>query len=175
MGLSDILRDAGGVGDLADLWSRTDAAGEMGPLPAGEYVAHIVGGDLETSRTRGTPGYRLTFEVFEGQYAGRKFWHDCWLTPAAIPQSKRDLGKLGITALEQLDRPLPRGIRCRAKLALRRDDDGNEHNRVRSFEVIGIDPPKADPFAPPNEVPNPDSTAHDPPAPPSTEDDDLDF
>lgn len=38
--------------------------------------------------------------------------------------------------------------RCRVKLALRRYDDGNEYNRVRSFEVIGIDPPDVDPFAP---------------------------
>ena len=34
------------------------------------------------------------------------------------------------------------------KLALRRDDDGNEHNRVQLFTVIGIDAPEVDPFAP---------------------------
>ena len=31
---------------------------------------------------------------------------------------------------------------------LRRDDDGGEYNRVRSFEVLGIDKPEQDPFAP---------------------------
>ena len=31
---------------------------------------------------------------------------------------------------------------------MRRDDDGNERNRVKSFEVIGLDEPEADPFAP---------------------------
>ena len=62
--------------------------------------------------------------------------------------AKRDLAKLGVSALEQLERPLPPGIRCKVKLALRRDDDGAEYNRVRTFEVVGIDAPTADPFAP---------------------------
>ncbi len=62
--------------------------------------------------------------------------------------AKRDLGKLGVTALEQLERPLPPGIRCQVKLALRRDDDGNEYNRVKTFEVVGIDEPESDAFAP---------------------------
>ena len=38
--------------------------------------------------------------------------------------------------------------RCKVKLALRRDDDGIESNRIRRFEVIGIDTPDADAFAP---------------------------
>lgn len=148
MRLSDILRDNGGDGDVRSLWNSTDAAGEMGPLPPGEYLAHIIGGDLETSRKNATPGYKLTFKVIEGEHAGRQFWHDCWLTAAALPQTKRDLLKIGVTSLEMLEKPLPRGIRCRCKLALRRDDDGNERNRLRSFDVIGIDTPDADPFAP---------------------------
>jgi hypothetical protein len=51
-------------------------------------------------------------------------------------------------ALEQLELPLPPGIRCKAKLSLRKDDDGGEHNRVRSFDVLGIDKPEDDDFAP---------------------------
>lgn len=148
MRLSDILHNAGNADDLKQLWNNTEAAGELAPLPPGEYVAHIVGGSLESSRTNATPGYKLTFRVCEGPAEGRQFWHDCWLTPAALPQSKRDLGKLGVASLEQLETPLPRGIRCKVKLALRRDDDGNERNRVRSFEVVGIDEPERDAFAP---------------------------
>lgn len=153
MNLSDILAAGSGGGNLNDLWDSTDAAGENGPLPPGEYIAHVVGGELETSRTNGTPGYKLTFSVIEGEYTGRRFWLDCWLTPAAIPQSKRDLGKLGVTSLAQLENPLPRGIRCKCKLALRKDDRGEERNRVRSFDVIGIDPPEVDAFAPDEPTP----------------------
>jgi hypothetical protein len=149
MRLSDILSKSDAGDDLKQLWQDTEAAGEMGPLPAGEYVAHVIAGTLEASRTNATPGYKLTFRVLEPTaHAGRQFWHDCWLTPAALPQSKRDLGKLGVVSLEQLEAPLPRGIRCKVKLALRKDDDGNERNRVRSFEVVGIDKPERDVFAP---------------------------
>lgn len=156
MNLSDILAAGGDGGNIRDIWNATEAAGEMGPLPPGEYIAHIISGELEASRTNSTPGYKLTFSVCEGGYIGRRFWLDCWLTPAAMPQSKRDLAKLGVSSLEQLEKPLPRGIRCRCKLALRKDDDGNERNRVKTFEVVGIDPPDADPFAP-GAVANPPS------------------
>jgi len=145
--LSDILRE-GDRQNLSRAWGETQAAEDFAPLPTGEYVARIVGGELFTSKTKGTAGYKLAFRVLEGEHQGRQFWHDVWLTPAALPMAKRDLAKLGVTALEQLERPLPPGIRCKVKLAFRKDDDGNEYNRVRTFEVAGIDPPEQDAFAP---------------------------
>ena len=145
--LTDILR--GTTRDaLEKAWGETQAAGEMGPLPAGEYVARIIAGELMTSRRNETPGYLLTFRVCEGDYIGRRFWSEIWLTPAALPMAKRDLAKLGVVSLDQLEKPIPQGIRCKVKLALRRDDDGNEHNRVQLFTIIGIDAPEAEPFAP---------------------------
>lgn len=145
--LSDILR-AGDQDRLRDAWGQTQAAEDFAPLPSGEYVCHLIAADLFNSKTNGTPGVKLTFKILEGEHQGRQVWHDVWLTPAALPQAKRDLGKLGVTELGQLEQPLPPGIRCRVKLSLRRDDDGSEYNRVRSFEVIGIDPPETDAFAP---------------------------
>ncbi len=143
--LSDILA-AGQSGNLRDAWTRTEAAVDFAPLPAGTYTARVVSGGLFNAKS-GTPGYKLAFRVLDGEHAGRQFWHDLWLTPAALPMSKRDLGKLGVTSIEQLEQPLPAGIRCKVKLALRRDDDGTEYNRVRGFEVVGID---ADPTADPD-------------------------
>lgn len=145
--LTDILR-AGNGDSLRKLWETTTAAEEFAPLPAGEYVAHVTAVELFNSKSNNTPGVKLTFKVVEGEYAGRLFWHDSWLTAAALPQAKRDLGKLGVTSLDVLDKPLPKGIRCAVKVGLRKDDDGTERNRVRSFDVIGIDPPEVDPFAP---------------------------
>lgn len=145
--LSDILRE-GDRQNLSRAWGETQAAQDFAPLPSGEYAARIVGGELFTAKTTGTPGYKLAFRVLEGNHQGRHFWHDVYLTPAALPMAKRDLSKLGVTALEQLERPLPQGIRCKVKLALRRDDDGSEHNRLIRFEVVGIDTPEADAFAP---------------------------
>ena len=151
--LSDILRN-GDRENLSRAWGETQAAEDFAPLPSGEYVARIVGGELFTSKTKGTAGYKLAFRVLEGDHRGRQFWHDVWLTPAAMPMTKRDLAKLGVTAIEQLERPLPPGIRCNVKLALRREDDGSETNKLKRFEVIGIDPPETDAFAP-NELPSP--------------------
>ena len=147
--LSDILRNGNGD-SLRRSWNTTEAAGDFEPLPPGVYVARIATGELFAAKTNGTPGYKLTFAVLEGEHAGRKFWHDVWLTEAALPMAKRDLAKLGINALEQLELSLPKGIRARAQVVLRKGDDGAEFNRVRTFEVIGIDPPDVDPFAPGN-------------------------
>ncbi|MDB5294891.1 MAG: hypothetical protein JWO31_874, partial [Phycisphaerales bacterium] len=145
--LSDVLN--GAADTLRTAWDGTAAAADLAALPAGTYVARVVGGELSAARS-GTPGYKLTFRVLDGPHAGRRFWHDVWLTPAALPMAKRDLGKLGVTSLEQLERPLPPGIRCRVQLALRREDDGREHNRVRSFDVVAIDGVEDDDFPPPD-------------------------
>ena len=145
--LTDILRNGDGE-RLRQAWDSTEAAGELAPLPPGEYQAHIIAGTLENSKSNATPGYKLTFKVCEGEYTGRQFWHDVWLTEAALPMAKRDLAKLGVTSLEQLELPLPRGIRCACKLVRRTGDDGAEFNRVRTFAVVGLDEPEADAFAP---------------------------
>lgn len=144
--LTDILNGHGG--DFGKQWDSTAAAGEFSPLPRGEYVCHVTRGDLESSRSKGTPGFKIEFTVIEGEFAGRKVWHDCWLIPAALPHSKRDLIKLGIKSPDQMEVPLPRGIRCRVTVVVWKDNNGIETNKVRSFEVVGIDTPEADPFAP---------------------------
>ncbi len=145
--LSDILHNSDRE-SLSRAWGETKAAEDFAPLPSGEYIARIVGGELFTSKMKGTAGYKLTFRVLEGDYQGRQFWHDVWLTPAALPMAKRDLAKLGVTAIEQLERALPPGIRVKARLVIHRDDDGNEGNKVKTFVVLGIDEPEKDPFAP---------------------------
>ena len=108
--LSDILNGSGS--DFNDRWNATAAAGEFGPVPRGVDVCHATKGELESSRSKSTPGYQVEFTVIDGDFQGRKLWLDCWLTPAALPQSKRDLAKLGITSPAQLEQPLPKWIRC---------------------------------------------------------------
>ena len=62
--------------------------------------------------------------------------------------AKRDLGKLGITSLDQLERPIPEGIIVVAKVALRKNDDQTEFNRVSRLDLVGIESPEPEPFAP---------------------------
>jgi hypothetical protein len=138
--LSDILRQGADRESLAQAWRDTQAATEFAPLPSGEYTFRIVSGELFTSKRNSTPGYKVTLEVTEGDYLDRRAWADFWLTPAALPMTKRDLAKIGVTSLDQLERPLPASILIKGKLALRTDDDGNESNRLVRFECIGVEP-----------------------------------
>ena len=157
--LSDILHE-GDRESLSRQWDEAKAADDYGtPIPAGEYVCHLVAADLFNAQTKGTPGVKLAFKVIEGQHTGRRVWHDCWLTGPALPQTKRDLLKLGVKRLEQLDSPLPQGIRCEVQVAFRREDYGNPFNRVKTFTVVGIDPPEQDPFAPADTPEPPEAAA----------------
>jgi hypothetical protein len=166
--LSDILlnseRDR-----LEQLWKTTTAAPDLKPLPTGTYRCRIVDGKLFTSRN-GKHGYKLTLEVQEGEHAGRPLWHDLWLTDDALKYALRDLKKLGVESLGQLDHPLPAGIIIEANVVLKRGDDGAERNELGNmhpFDVVDIDPPKPDPFAPsgpetepePETVPQPETPA----------------
>jgi hypothetical protein len=136
--------------ELARQFDETAAAGDMLPLPRGTYRARVTDGELVESKG-GTPGYSLTFTVDDGEHKGRRLWHTAWLTPAALPMTKRDLGRLGITSLDMLDRPLPAGLVCDVKVVVRADDDGTERNRVVSFTVVDVlaDPTGDDDFASP--------------------------
>jgi len=154
--LTDIL-STGETGSLRESWGKTEAAADFVALPGGTYIARVVSGELFTSTKKNTPGYRLAFRVLEGEHTGRQFWHDSWLTAAALPMTKRDLAKLGVMSIDQLEQPLPPGIRVKAKVVLRTDDDGESFNKVRGFEVLGIDAdPAADPdFGPEAATPEP--------------------
>ena len=144
--LTEIL--AGQTEQLRQQWSETEAADEFGILPTGTYTCHVHRGELGTSQN-GKPKYTITFRVCEGEYMGRQLWHPVYLTPAALPMAKRDLGKLGITTLEQLEMQVMSDcIRCAVDVVVRRDDDGAERNRIRMFKVICVDQPTVDPFAP---------------------------
>jgi len=144
--LVDIL-DNGNADNLREQWDSTEAAADFAPLPAGTYECHIMTGELGQSR-KGTPQYTLTFKVIDGEYENRQVWHTLYLTAAALPMAKRDLAKIAVTDLTQLETPLPVGvIRCRVKVALRTDDNGEQYNRVKQFTVLCIDEPERDPFA----------------------------
>jgi hypothetical protein len=72
--------------------------------------------------------------------------------------AKRDLGKLGVTSLEQLDHPIPEGIIVNAKVAVRKNDDGTEFNRVVRFAFVAVEEPEPEPFAPSKAPPDGSTT-----------------
>jgi hypothetical protein len=149
--LSDILLNSERE-KLGRDWDSTKAADDLTPLPSGEYRCSVASGELFNSR-RGTHGYKLKLVVIDGEFTDRVVWHDVWLTQPALPMAKRDLGKLGVTSLEQLERPLPEGIIVKAKVAQRRNDDGTAYSRVNRLDVVAVEPPEPEPFAPTNGEP----------------------
>jgi hypothetical protein len=136
--LVDIL-DGESREDLARRFSETEAAPEYAPIPKAAYIADVTSGELMKSGS-GTPGFTLGFTIREGEHKDRHVWHTLWLTPAAMPMTKRDLAKLGVVSLDQLERPVPPGIVCRLFVVIRNDDDGKSYNRVTSYEVVDIRP-----------------------------------
>ena len=144
--LSDILMNSA-RDRLEECWNATRTADDLKPLPTGEYRCRIIKGELFTAKT-GTPGYKLSLEVLEGEHSSRRLWHDLWLSEAALTMTKRDLLKLGIERLEQMERPLPDGIIVTARVALQRGDDGTEFNRVSRFIVVAVEPTAPEPFPP---------------------------
>lgn len=150
MSFSSILTPGSGDGhDEFDIFSVA-AADELGPVPAGRYVAIAERGAPKTART-GTRGYEIQFRVLEGEYAGRKVWKFFAFTPKAAPISRRDLAKFGITGPEQLARDLPANrFVVETFVSVRTDPQtGTQTNDVKSFKVVRVEDPAADPFAPP--------------------------
>jgi hypothetical protein len=143
--LSDILTNSERE-QLERTWRTTKAAHDLKPIPSGEYRCVVVNGELFNSKS-GTPGFKITLEVLDGEYADRRLFLDVWLSEAAMPMARRDLGKLGIERPEQLEQPLREGIIIRAKVAVRRNDKGSEFNHVVRFEVVAFEPPAPEPFA----------------------------
>lgn len=145
--LSNIL-SAADRNALEQLWATTTAAPEFTPLPSGQYLAHVEGGRLFTAET-GTRGFELTFRIAEGEHLGRTVRHRLWLTAAAMPMTKRELARIGINSIAQLDQPVPPSrIRCRIQVVARTSESGEVFNEVRNFKVVAIDDPHPEPFAP---------------------------
>jgi hypothetical protein len=100
---------------VANSFRRSAKRAHNGGLTSLLLADTRVSGELFTAK-RNTPGYKLSFQVIEGEHARRRFWHDLWLTEAAMPMTKRDLLKIGVKSVEQLEQPLPVGIRSTQRL-----------------------------------------------------------
>jgi hypothetical protein len=137
--LRDIVR--GAAEDFQRTWDTTEASDGFDPLPPGVYRCLITDGRLFTSRTNQTPGFKVEFQVIAGPHAGRKVWHDIWLTGKAMAMAKGELAKLGIVRADQLEHSLPPGLTADVTVVRRTDDGGTTFNRVKTFKVNDADVP----------------------------------
>ena len=78
--LVDILNEQGE--GFRQKWESTAPATELSALPAGEYLCRTLAGELFQSKN-GTPGYKISLEIIEGEHQGRRCWIDFWLSSAS--------------------------------------------------------------------------------------------
>ncbi len=134
---------------LAAQFDTTTPAESSEPVPAGEYAARAVDARLGENR-RGTPVYSMRLEITNGEHTGRRLMWRAYLSPAALPHSKRDLAWLGLDSFTQLEAGAVPGGLLMARVALRKDDSGAVFNEVRALEPA---PRTATPPAPPPACP----------------------
>ncbi len=135
--------------NLAAQFDTTTPAESPEPVPAGEYPARAVDARLGENR-RGTPVYSMRIEITDGEHAGRRLMWRAYLSPAALPHSKRDLARLGLDSFAQLESGAVPGGLLMARVALRKDDSGAVFNEVRTLDPAAH---KATPPAPPPACP----------------------
>lgn len=116
------------------------------PLPAGTK-AKVAVMNQKPARVgdKQTPVCKVTFEVVEPtEYAGRRVWHDFWITVPNVPYLKRDLAILGwkggkVSALmEETDASLINlGAVIEVDVEEYTDRDGNPRSKnvIRFFEA----------------------------------------
>lgn len=146
--LTGIVGSVGPLADALDQFDAATAADEFGPLPRGSYVCLAVRGQVTAAQT-GTAGYGVEFKVIEGEHANRRLWRTWYFTPAAMTYTKRDLAKFGLDSKAKLLQPFPADrLVFKVTVTTRTGDDGTERNELTRLELLRVQEPEADPFAP---------------------------
>jgi len=141
-------------------FDAAEPAPEFSPLPPGVYTARVLKGEFTTTKA-GADGYRLRFEVTEGQHTGRTVIRTWTFSERALPYAKRDLAPFGLTSSAKLLSPFPepgREYLVRLVVALQRGDDGIERNDIKKIDIIRVDESPAAAFVLPP-LPPPPPTA----------------
>jgi hypothetical protein len=120
-------------GRFEAFWDGVKVAPEPEPVPEGTYVAIVKDGHVFKART-GTVGYKITFEITDGVYRGRTVAHNSWITADAASRSKFFLSKVGLYRLNDLDRPIPSGLRAQISV-IEKGVGRRSYSEVDDFEV----------------------------------------
>jgi len=114
--------------EIAAAFEGMASAPRFGPVPSGEYVCRVIRGEFGRS-SRGTPGFKVAFEVIEGEFANRRIWLDFWLTGPALAARERELRALGLTDRARMVENLP-PIIAAVRVARRQNNKGVFFNEV---------------------------------------------
>jgi hypothetical protein len=93
-----------------------------GPIPAGTYLAHITESDVAPLRSGNGTGLKLTFEIIDGQYKGRKVWDNL-----NIQHSNEDTQRIAQSQLSAL---------CHAVNVIKLQDTAALHLKPVTIKVV---------------------------------------
>ena len=124
-------------------FSKVDDAQDFTPLPEGRYPCRIV--DIEEKLTQnGDDMWRLTFEVTEGEFEGRKIFDNLVFSDLSLKRVKLLCSKVGIDVTGDVDLNPDMLIdrKCRITVVVEEYPDKNGNARERNsvpfagFEAI---------------------------------------
>lgn len=141
------------------------------PIPAGIYLAQIVESDVGALNSGNGEAVKLTWQVVEGQFSGRKVFQRInhrHTNPQAeqIGQSQLSAVCHAAGVLQLQDTHQLHGKPCRIRVKIRRDQSGqyDDQNEVSAVEPAGqAGGPPAMPAQAPTSAPAPARAAATPP------------
>lgn len=121
----------------------------MGVLPAGTYLAHITESDVVDLKSGNGQGLKLTFEVIDGQFKGRKVWES--LNVVHTNETAQGIAQSQLSAI------------CRATGVIKLDDTAALHRKPMRI-TVAIKPASGD-YKEGNSIKGYDSASGQAPAP----------
>ncbi len=83
-------------------FSNVDDAQDFKPLPEGRYPCRVVSSE-QSSTSNGNPKIRLSLEVLDGPYTGRRIFDDLVLSGGAMGRVKLALSRMGFDTTGRLE------------------------------------------------------------------------
>lgn len=140
--------------------NAVDPMGDFEPIPAGDYLAVIVGSEVKPTKD-GKGGYlSVEFDVIDGQYKGRKLWSRLNLdneSEKAVQIARSELSSIcrAVNVMQPKDScelhniPLIIKVKCK-----KREDNGEMTNEIKGYakrdgQSTTAPPPAADDKTPP--------------------------
>jgi hypothetical protein len=93
-----------------------------GPVPAGTYLAQCIDSDVQPLKSGNGTGLKLTFEIIDGQYKGRRIWENL-----NIQHSNDDTQRIAQSQLSAL---------CHAVNVIKLQDTAALHHKPVTIKVV---------------------------------------
>lgn len=123
--------------------SQVTPQASTGPLPAGTYLAHITESDVQPLKSGNGEGLKLTFEVIEGQFKGRRVWENLNIVHSneetqRIAQSQLSALCHAVNVIKLMDTAALHFKPVKITVVVREAKDGYKaSNNIKGYESAG--------------------------------------